>query len=289
MSSTQRIVTPGGSRAVNDEAPHRRFLVGLARAFAGATIFSLPLLMTMEMWWLGFAMSPLRLALLITLLLPLLVGLSYVSGFEATATLREDVRDAFVAFAVGVTSSALVLLMLDLLRPAMSLDEWVGRVSLQAVPASIGALLAQSQLGHTREDRAEAGRRQGYWFEVFLMVAGALFLAFNVAPTEEMILLAYRMPLWNAALLVVVSLVVIHSFVYAVEFRGQQRLPEGLTATRVFLRLTVVGYAVVLLVCAYVLWTFGRFAGGGLLLDLVTTVVLGFPAAIGAAAARLIL
>ena len=40
--------------------------------------------------------------------------------------------------------------------------------------------------------------------ELFLMVAGALFLALNMAPTEEMILIAYRMsPIHVAALLVV--------------------------------------------------------------------------------------
>jgi putative integral membrane protein (TIGR02587 family) len=289
MSNMHRIVTPGGSRTVDDETPNGRFLVGLARAFASATIFSLPLLMTMEMWWLGFAMPPLHLALLVTMLLPLLVGLSYVSGFEDTETLREDIRDAFVAFAVGITSSVLVLLMLDLLRSDMSLDEWVRRASLQAVPASIGALLAQSQLGDVREDRAEEGRRRGYWLEVFLMMVGALYLAFNVAPTEEIFHLAYRMPLWNAAVLVVVSVVVMHGFVYAVEFRGQELVPEGMTVTQAFLRLTVVGYAVALLVSAYVLWTFGRFTGGGLFVNIMTTVVLGFPAAIGAAAARLLL
>ena len=35
----------------------------LARAFAGAAIFGLPLLMTMEMWSLGFSLDPLKLAL----------------------------------------------------------------------------------------------------------------------------------------------------------------------------------------------------------------------------------
>ena len=51
--------TERGSGALFD----RSFLVALARAFAGALIFGLPLLMTMEMWALGFYMEPLRLAL----------------------------------------------------------------------------------------------------------------------------------------------------------------------------------------------------------------------------------
>ena len=36
-----------------------RFAVDLLRAFGGAMLFSLPMLMTMEMWWLGFYMEPL--------------------------------------------------------------------------------------------------------------------------------------------------------------------------------------------------------------------------------------
>src|SRR5687767_3474728 len=35
----------------------RKFFRGLARAFGGAVLFSLPLLMTMEMWALGFALE----------------------------------------------------------------------------------------------------------------------------------------------------------------------------------------------------------------------------------------
>jgi uncharacterized membrane protein len=51
----------------------------------------------------------------------------------------------------------------------------------------------------------------------------------------------------------------------------------------------VVGYAVVLLVSVYVLWTFGRTEGLDGFETIRATVVLGFPASIGAAAARLLL
>ena len=44
-----------------------------------------------------------------------------------------------------------------------------------------------------------------------------------------------------------------------------------------------------LLISAYVLWTFGRFDGMGPFMIIQISVVLAFPAAIGAAAARLIL
>jgi putative integral membrane protein (TIGR02587 family) len=282
---------PGSSRR---RTPTRRFAIGLARAVGGAIIFGLPLLMTMEMWWLGFSMDRLRLALLIVATVPLLVGLSHVSGFEETFEAREDVRDTFVAFAVGFVVGAGVLALFGVLRPGMPLGEVVGKVALQAVPGSIGALLAQSQLGqHAGGNDGEGGERgrgrSRYAGQVFLMAAGALFLAFNVAPTEEMVLISYVMSPWHVLALVAVSLVVMHAFVYAVEFRGQEAVPAGTPLWSVFLRFTVVGYAVALLISAYVLWTFGRLDDTGWGERAAAVLVLGFPAAVGAAAARLIL
>jgi putative integral membrane protein (TIGR02587 family) len=271
------------------KSPDRAFGIGLARAFAGAIIFGVPILMTMEMWQIGVAMPPLRLLLLLLLSLPLLVGLSAVAGFERTVDQKNDVLDAFVALAVGTAASVAILFLLAVLRADHSLTEIVGRVGLQVVPASIGALLAQDQLGG--HDEAEEERREdaGYAGAIFLMAVGALFLSFNIAPTEEIVLIAARMTSWHALGVVVVSLLVMHAFVYAVEFHGQAHVPEGTPAWSVFLRYTVVGYAVVLLISTYILWTFGRLDGvtGGELVAMV--LVLGFPGAVGAAAARLIL
>jgi uncharacterized membrane protein len=81
------------------QSANEAFLTGVARAFGGAIIFALPLLMTMEMWWLGFYIDPGRLLLLLVLLIPLLVGLSHFVGFEDTFDWHDDVVDAFVACA----------------------------------------------------------------------------------------------------------------------------------------------------------------------------------------------
>ena len=53
------------------------FALDLAHDFGGAIIFSLPLLMTMEMWWLGFYMDRFRLALFLVFAFVLVLGLSY--------------------------------------------------------------------------------------------------------------------------------------------------------------------------------------------------------------------
>ncbi|MDH4442537.1 MAG: DUF2391 family protein, partial [Rhizobium sp.] len=56
-----------------------------------------------------------------------------------------------------------------------------------------------------------------------------------------------------------------------------------------FIRYTLPGYAIALLISLYALWTFERLDGMAIVECFLVVIVLAFPAAIGAAAARLIL
>jgi len=244
--------------------------------------------MTMEMWQLGFSMSSFRLALLLAISVPLLVGLSHYLGFEPTFGWLDDLLDAFAALAVGFVAAGAVLTLFAVVNLGMSWRELIGTISLQAVPGAIGAMFAQSQLGAGRAVQ-QKDRHAGYGGEIFIMAAGALFLAFNVAPTEEMILIAYQMSVWHSVALVTLSLLVMHGFVYAVEFHGQAPIPPETPLLSVFLRFTVVGYAVALLISFYMLWSFGRADGSSAGQIVTASIVLAFPASIGAAAARLII
>src|SRR5690606_12106015 len=105
---------------------HRKLWRGVARAFGGAIFFSLPLLMTMEMWWLGFYMDRARLALFMVVIIPVLVGLDRFSGFTEASTWLDDVVDAFVAYGVGIVSSVFVLVLFNVLYTDMPLRVWVG-------------------------------------------------------------------------------------------------------------------------------------------------------------------
>ncbi|WP_265516489.1 TIGR02587 family membrane protein [Nitratireductor luteus] len=272
------------------QSPRRKLLIGLGRGFGGALIFGLPLLMTMEMWSLGFYMDRFRLALLLFLNMPLLTLLSYHAGFEETTCWHDDLRDMVVAYAIGIVASVIVLAVFGVVTLAMSADEIIGKVALQSVPASIGALLGRSQLGGSKAEASQGSERVNYASEMFLMAVGALFLGLNVAPTEEMVLISHKMTGWHAVALIALSIFLMHAFVYAVEFAGSDpSLPPGTPWWSAFLRFTITGYSIALLISLYALWTFGRTDDVGLMPVLISMVVLGFPAAIGAAAARLIL
>jgi putative integral membrane protein (TIGR02587 family) len=282
-----------------DRRANRDFAIASARAFGGAIIFSLPLMMTMEMWWLGFYMDRFRLVLFLVLMVPVLAILSHYAGFERADGPLDLILNAFTALAVGFIASAVILVLLHVLQAGNSLDELVGKIVLQAIPGAIGAMLARSQLathgdgdeddGDDPNEEVEEARRDTYAGELFLAGIGAMFMAFNVAPTDEMVLIGLMMTEWHAIALVAGSLLLMHAFVYAVEFRGTTRRREGVPFTSEFLRLTMVAYALSLLISLYVLWTFGRTDGLGALELVKVTLVLGFPAALGAAAARLIL
>ena len=113
--------------------------------------FFAALLMTNEMWDLGHTASSFRIALLLVLNFPMLVGLSHYLGFEQTFGVKDDVVDSFAALAVGFTLPAILLYLLSAIGPEMSVRGIVGKISLQAVPASMGAMFARSELGISRD------------------------------------------------------------------------------------------------------------------------------------------
>lgn len=248
--------------------------------------------MTMEMWSLGFAMDRGRLALFLLLGLVLLVGLSRFGGFERTSSTFEDVLDAFAAIAVAALASGVVLAVFGVIEPGMSRAEVVGKIALQTIPAGFGAMIARKQLtsgdGDEEDEGDEEDRVSGYGAQLFLMLCGALFLAFNIAPTEELVLIGYKMSPAHGLVLVVLSIVVLHVFVYTLGFSGQVDRVEGHGFWRTFFVYSVAGYGLAVLAALYVLWSFGRTDGVAPGEIALTTAVLAFPAAIGAAIARLV-
>src|SRR5690606_8490465 len=161
-----------------------------------------------------------------------------VSGFEPTRGALLPVLDAVTAYLVALVAASLVLVVFGVVGPGMSLDEIMGKLVLQASAGSFGAILAQSTLSGGEDEEEEGGQeadggdgaaeeRPGYGAELLLMAAGALYLAMNIAPTEEVQQLAVRMGAGPVLVLMTISLLAMHAFVYAVEFRGQETISEG--------------------------------------------------------------
>ena len=270
--------------AMIDLRKERAYVRDLARAFAGALVFNIPLLMTMEMWEQGVAMERWRLLTFILAGLPLLYGLAYYAGFSKRRGFRNDILDTAVALAVGFVTASVLLILFGVVQWNAPPHEAIGMVALQAVPGAMGALLARRQLsgdggGDTDEDAAS------YFGELFLMAAGALFFALNIAPTEEIILIAYKATALHVLALIALSLLLLHLIVFNAGFAGQEEADRPLHA---FMHFTLPGYAIALGISLFALYVFGRTDGLSVQGVAQIAIVLGFPAAIGAAAARLL-
>lgn len=265
--------------------------LALARGLGGAVLFAFPLLMTMEMWWIGFYIEPARLLIFLILNFLMLFGLGSFVGFERSGTARGLFLEACAAYGIGIVASAVMLAVFGILGPGMDVSEMIGKTAIQAIPASLGAMLARKQLAvdEAGEEQRENTREEqaGYAGQLFLMAAGAVYVSFNVAPTQEMLVIAYKMTPARTVALVVLSVGALHAFVYSVGFKGQEPQRE-MGFGRVFVAYTLAGYAVALCVSVYVLWTFERFDGISEPQIAAMVAVLGFPAALGAAVARLV-
>lgn len=258
---------------------------GLGRAALGALVFGLPVFMTQEMWDLGAAMDRGRLVLLLVLSLPALVGVSYFAGFEPGFSFVQNVLDALAALAVAGIMSAAVLWILGVLQPDHHPSQTTGRLILLSVGGAVGALLADKQFAPSKPVKSDRPVRTGYVSRLFVMGVGTVFLALNIAPTDEIVRIAGMMDRGQTAGLALLSAGCLHALLFGVggQAGGRNgRLVRGL-------RMTLGGYGVALLLSGVLLWLFGRLDGVGTPEIVGRIVVLGFPAAVGAGGAHVLL
>jgi putative integral membrane protein (TIGR02587 family) len=268
---------------VSDNA---KYAEGLGRALIGASLFALPLYMTMEMWEFGFAMDRLRLAALLVATFPVLIGLSYLAGFERAFGLVDHLLDACAAISVAAIAGALVLLLFGVIAPDQPADEWLAKVAVVTFPGAIGALLADKQMNEHENEEGDGER--SYFGRLFLMLVGALFVALNVAPTEEMTLIAFQISPWQAVIVALISVLLLHALLFGVALPGRQsRRGEG-SFWSVFVRYSLAGYGVCALASFFLLWAFGRTDGVGVGELVEFVVVLSFPAVLGAGLAHFV-
>jgi putative integral membrane protein (TIGR02587 family) len=258
----------------------------LARGFGGAVLFSFPMLMTMEMWSLGVSLRPLRLMLFVAVHLLLLMGMASYARHDAALATRKDVLDGLAAYGVGVLASAAVLLLFGVVGPGMSADAINRVISIQAAPAGFGAMVAHLELDEP-EARVGPTHPHGLGSSLFLMAVGAIYLCSSLASTEEMMLIAHKMSVWQIAGLMAFSMVMMQLFDQLAVEEGRNRQSARATWSA-SIALTAIGYCAALLISLYILWTFGRTEGLALGQLVKEMSVLGFPAALGAGAARLL-
>jgi putative integral membrane protein (TIGR02587 family) len=213
-----------------------------------------------------------------------LVALSFYAGFEKAFSLVDNILDVFAAIAVSAMACLLVLVVFG----QTGTDDSAGttsKLALLCLAASIGALLANKQFNDAgaEDKKQEREHRRSLFWRLFLSGVGAIFLALNIAPTDEVELIAAAMTPLQAGLLACLSVAALHLILIAVDKE------EGASVPGRFVRRTLLNYGVCLLLCWYILWSISRLDGVGLADSVERVIVLAFPASLGAGAARLIL
>lgn len=254
-------------------------------------MFSLPLLYTMEMWWAGFLAAPQRLAALLAFTYVLLLAYNRFAGMHRDATWLEVAIDSVEELGLGLLTSAGVLYLLGRVGPETPLREALGKVVVEASVVAIGFSVGTAQL-HARgddedgEDDVDAG--SGFTAELAIAFCGAVLFAANVAPTEEILMVAIETGPFRLLGLAILSLAVGSVVLYFSNFHRSSAVVHRENALDMILG-SIATYAVALVAAAIILWFFGRFDHVAPQVVVRQIVVLAFPAVLGASAGRLLL
>jgi putative integral membrane protein (TIGR02587 family) len=269
----------------------------LVRGVAGGMLFGIPLLYTMEVWWIGAATTATNMAVVLLFTLAAALLLVRTAGFHRTSEMRSS--DVFVgaveAVALGVVSATVVLVLLREITSETPFAAALGKIIYEAAPFAIGVAVARHVFNRSRDESDEKSGRstdrdgvRGTVADLGATFIGALFIAFNIAPTAEIpMLAAASSPL---ALLAVMgaSLVISYGIVFEAGFGDQKKRREQRGVLQHPATETMAAYLVALAGAALMLMFFRNVQPGDPSPQLISHVVLlGLPAAVGGAAGRL--
>ncbi len=273
-----------------------RSLQEYLRGIAGGVMFSLPLLYTMEVWWAGFTMHPLRLLLYVLATFTLLLGYNRYAGLRCDFTPLEVAVDSVEEMGIGIVISAVVLWLLGQITTEMPVTEVAGKIIIESMTVAIGVSVGTAQLGGSNDDN-DTGTQESTPFlsedsdligQLAIATCGAVLFAANVAPTEEIILIATQTTALKLVGMAILSMVFGSLILFYSDFSGSQSFSKSRGIKTIFGG-AIVTYAIALVVSATILWVFGRFDDTSAIVCLSETVVLGLSANLGASAGRLLL
>lgn len=268
----------------------------LVRAVAGGLLFGIPLLFTLEVWGIGSSATPpdMAMALLVTFVpVSLLV---HTSGFRRATVLSLPgiLREAAESIAIGVVAVTGVLVLLREITLRTPIADALGKIVYEAAPFAVGAAVGCHLLNQSPDETDGDSRPQdraglpGTIADLGSAFVGALFVAFNIAPTEEIPRLAAASSPPMLLTIMAASLLISYAIVFQSGFRNQAMRREQRGVLQHPVTETAVTYLVALVASVAMLSFYGGLQPGDpwpVVLDHV--LLLGLPATIGGAAGRL--
>ena len=267
-----------------------------ARGTAGGLLFSIASLYTSEIWWQGYVVPPTKLLVGAFLLFLVLAAFTYYIGVHSDKTLLGKLLETFETIAIGTCISAIVLLLAGQLDDDQSLYEIVTRLGIEGGSAAVGVAIGTSQFAtdvHGDDDVVVTNRSRldersvTVVHELAFALLGSLILTLSIGPTEEIDLIAYETPPHFVLITLLLSLLAtwaISTFARITgPFSSRSRFIGGSVGEAISI------YGIALVVSAVMRWVTGGFSSVGGEVMIAQVVFLGIPAALGAAAGRLLL
>lgn len=290
------------SAGVNGFSPWAAQIQDGLRGLASGFLVGIPVVFTVDTWWLGDQLSPIDSLVLVMFAYMLTLAAVYWIGFRRGVRKGwEHGADAVEALALAIVVLLTVYWALGQLGSGRSLVTILGRVAVASSPVALGIAIANHLLPRDASryapdpGDATALRQQGllrsihtFWIEIAAAIAGAGFLCLSIVPLDDLSAIASSVPLANLPWIVLLSLVVSYVIVYAAGFAGESRRQRWRSALDHPITETILAYCVALIVTWACLMIFGRLSLDSPVTEIYAkTVLLAFPASMAAAAGRL--
>ena len=266
---------------------------------SGGFLFGIPLIYTMEVWFIGSYVQPAILLSILAITFVIILLVNRIEGFRTkeSETLPGAIAETIETLAIGMTCAVLMLVILQRIDWQTPLTEILGKVVFEGVPFSLGVAFSRSLLSREADSEQDSSapssnHRSLSWrdtsADLTATLIGALFIAFNIAPTDEIAVLAASASPWWLLLIMVTSVVISYGIVFAAEFTNYDRRRQQQGLFQSPQTETIISYLISLVAGMLMLWFFQKITfGDPWFIWLRYGIILALPASIGGSAGRL--
>ncbi len=269
---------------------------------SGGFLFGIPLLYTMEVWFIGsYVRSPILLSVLgVTFIIIFL--LNRIEGFrpQESDTLLGAIAETIETLAIGIVCATLMLVILKRIDWQTPLLEILGKIVFEGVPFALGVAFSRSlltgdeevEMSSYRNPKTNRNRQKIVWQDTIAdfsaTLIGSLFIAFSIAPTDEVTVLAASASPLRLLIIVATSLLISYGIVFASTISNYQQRYQQQGLFQTPQSETIVSYLISLVAGILMLWFFQKVSlSDPWFIWLRYSIILALPASIGGAAGRL--
>lgn len=239
---------------------------------SGGFLFGIPLLYTMEVWFIGSDIEPPILLSSLAVTFTIVLMLNQIEGFrpEKNLTILENIAETIETLAIGITCAALMLIVLQEINGQTSLSEALGKIVFEAIPFSVGVAFSRSLLSRDAEtdsdnnnQSVQSSKQQAIVWkdtvaDLIAAMIGSLFVSFSIAPTDEIDMLAASASAGWLLIIMLASLLISYGIVFASKITNYQNRLKQSGIFQSPKSETIMSYLISLLTGILIMWFFHK-------------------------------